>query len=289
MVVDMAGQSDGEESPQRFRRRGGEATVRGEFDLTVPSSARVYDAMLGGKDNFAVDRDVVIQMIKAVPDVLQGPRTIRAGLKRAVRYMATEAGIDQFIDLGSGLPTQENVHQVTQRYRPGARVVYVDNDPVVVVHGRALLATDESTAVVTADFRDVEGVLHHPDVRRLIDFNRPVGLIMCSVLHYVPDKEHPMELVAAYSEALSPGSHLFITHVCLTGHPGSGKMEEIFRENFEGQLRTRQQVQEFFTGWELIEPGVLPIVLWRPDGAAPYDLADVPLSQHGLIGGLGRK
>jgi hypothetical protein len=285
----MPGQNNGEEPSQWFRGREGESVVREEFDLTVPSAARVYDALLGGKDNFAVDRDVVAQMVKAIPDVLQGPRTIRAGLKRAVRHMVTEAGIDQFLDLGSGLPTQENVHQLAQRHCPEARVVYVDNDPVVLAHGRAVLVTDKSTAVVTADFRDVDLVLHHPDVRRLIDFNRPVGLIMCSALHYVPDEERPTELVAAYSDALPPRSHLFITHVCLTGHPGSAEMEKIFRSNFEGQLRTPQQVEEFFAGWELIEPGVVPIALWRPDESDSYDPADMPLSQHGLIAGLGRK
>jgi hypothetical protein len=255
--------------------------------MTVPSVARVYDFMLGGKDNFAVDRQVVDQMIKAVPDVLTGPRAMRACLRRAVRHMATVAGIDQFIDLGSGLPTEDNVHQVAQRHATDARVVYVDNDPVAAVHGAALLVTDDSTAFIEADVRDVDGVLDHPRVRRLIDLDRPVGLIMCSVLHYMPDEVRPAELVAAYSDRMPPGSHLFITHVCRTGNTGSAAMQQIFRETFGGQLRTPAQVEEFFAGWKLIEPGVVPVVSWRPDVAGGRPGASS--SHQALIGGLGHK
>jgi hypothetical protein len=255
--------------------------------LTVPSAARVYDFMLGGKDNFAVDRRVVEEMIKVVPDVLTGPRAIRACLRRAVRHMVTEGGIDQFIDLGSGLPTEDNVHQVAQRHSASARVVYVDNDPVAAVHGAALLVTDDSTAFIQADVRSVDDVLGHPQVRRLIDFDRPIGLIMCSVLHYMPDEARPAELVAAYSDRMPPGSHLFITHVCWSDHTGSAAMQQIFRENFGGQLRSRAQVEEFFAGWKLVEPGVVPVVTWRPDveGGRP----GVSSSHQALIGGLGHK
>jgi hypothetical protein len=255
--------------------------------LTVPSAARVYDFMLGGKDNFAVDRQVVDQMIKVVPDVLTGPRAMRACLRRAVRHMTTEAGIDQFIDLGSGLPTEDNVHQVAHRHCASARVVYVDNDPVAAVHGAALLVTDESTAFVEADVRDVDGVLGHARVRHLIDFDRPIGLIMCSVLHYMPDEVRPAELVAAYSARMPPGSHLFLTHVCRTGNAGSPAMAQIFQESFGGRLRTREQVAEFFAGWTLVKPGIVPVVSWRPDvsGGGPG-----PSSSHqALIGGLARK
>jgi S-adenosyl methyltransferase len=255
--------------------------------LTVPSAARVYDFMLGGKDNFAVDRQVVEQMIKAVPDVLTGPRAMRACLRRAVRHMVTEAGIDQFIDLGSGLPTEDNVHQVAQRHSPGARVVYVDNDPVAAVHGAALLVTDDSTAFIEADIRDVDGVLDHPRVRRLIDLDRPVGLIMCSVLHYMPDEVRPAELVAAYSGRMPPKSHLFLTHVCRTGSAASPAMAQIFQDSFGGRLRTREEVEEFFAGWTLIEPGIVPVVSWRPDVTRGVPASSS--SYQALIGGLGRK
>jgi len=252
--------------------------------LAAPSAARVYDFMLGGKDNFAVDREVVDQMIKVVPDVLTGPRAIRACLRRAVRYMVTEAGIEQFIDLGSGLPTEDNVHQVAQRHRTGARVVYVDNDPVAAVHGAALLVTDCSTAFVNADVRDVDAVLGAPEVRRLIDFDRPVGLIMCSILHYLADADRPAELVAAYSDAMPPGSHLFLTHICAVGGAPAAAIGRIFRENFGGEFRTRERIEEFFTGWKLIEPGVVPVVSWRPD-VSGGPLAALS-SLQALIGGL---
>jgi len=201
------------------------------------------------------------------------------------RSMVTEAGIDQFLDLGSGLPTEDNVHQVAQRLRPQAQVVYVDNDPTVAVHGNALLAGHRSTSFINADLCDVDTVLGAPEVRRLIDPGRPVGLIMCAVLEYVLDKDDPAEVVAAYSAAMPPGSHLFIVHVCVSGHPGSDAMEKIFSE-FHGQLRTREQVTNFFTGWELVEPGVVPIISWQPGTPAS---AEVPLSHQALVGGLARK
>jgi hypothetical protein len=282
----MADLDDG--PPWWFRRSAGGTTLHKSIDLTVPSAARVYDFMLGGKDNFAVDRDVVAQMLKVVPDALDGPRAIRACLRRAVRHMVTD-GIEQFLDLGSGLPTEDNVHQVAQRHRPGTRVVYVDHDPVVVAHASALLVPDDSTTVIHADIRDVEAVLEHPDTRRLLDFERPIGLIMSSILHYVPDEDRPRELVAAYSEAMPPGSQLFITHVCVCEHPGSPDVGQIFQNTFGGQLRTPEQFEEFFTGWKLSEPGVVPVIAWRPDIVGPNGTGEVPLSQQALLGGLAGK
>lgn len=272
--------------PRWYHRSASGATPRKSIDPTVPSVARVYDFMLGGKDNFAVDREVVAQLLAAIPDALAGPRAIRACLRRAVGHMAASAGIEQFIDLGSGLPTEDNVHQVAQRHNPGSRVVYVDHDPVVVNHANALLATDRFTTVIPADFRDVGAVLEHPETRRLIDFDRPIGLIICSVLQYVPDEDRPKECVAAYSAAMPPGSHLFIAHVCAADHPGMPEVGRIFRDHFGGQLRTREQFEEFLTGWELLEPGIVPVIAWRPGAVDP---AEVPLSQESLLGGLARK
>jgi hypothetical protein len=266
-----------------LRRSAETSRQAGRLDSSRPNIARIYDYMLGGKDNFEVDRKVVDQMVAAVPDVLTGPRAIRACLRRAVRHMAEDLGIEQFLDLGSGLPTEDNVHQVAQRHRAGARVVYVDVDPVAAVHGAALLVTDASTAFVPADIRDVDGVLRHPDVRRLIDLDRPVGLIMCAVLNYVLDEEDPWEMVAAYSDAMPAGSHLFLTHVCRTGDEASEEMERIFRD-FGGQLRTRDRVEEFFAGWTLAEPGLVPAIAWRPDVPAP-----VPPSHEALLAGLAHK
>jgi hypothetical protein len=257
--------------------------MRDEVDPSRPNAARIYDYMLGGKDNFAVDRQVVDQMLAVLPDVLTGPRALRGCLRRAVRHMAGQAGIDQFIDLGSGLPTEDNVHQVAQRHDAGARVVYVDVDPVAAVHGAALLVTDASTAFVPADIRDVGGVLRHPDVRRLIDLDRPVGLIMCAVLNYVLDEEDPWEMVAAYSDAMPAGSHLFLTQICRTGDPANEEIGRIF-EGFGAQLRSPGQVAEFFTGWTLVEPGIVPAIAWRPD--LPVQ---VPPSHEALLAGLAVK
>src|SRR3569833_1272901 len=256
---------------------------RNDVDSSRPNIARIYDYMLGGKDNFAVDREAVDQMIAVVSDVLTGPRAIRECLRRAVRHRARQAGIDQFIDLGSGLPTEDNVHQVARRYHASSRVVYVDVDPVAAAHGQALLVTDDSTAFVAADMCDVDGVLHHPDVRRLIDFHRPVGLIMCAVLNYIMDGHDPRRVVAAYSDAMPAGSHLFITNVCHSDHPGSAEIGRIF-EGFGGRLHPREQVVEFFTGWTLAAPGIVPAIAWRPD--VPVE---VPPPHEALLAGLAYK
>jgi hypothetical protein len=261
------------------------------LDVTKPNIARVYDALLGGKDNFRADREVAQQMIDVIApygDALEGPRLIRAALVRAVRYLATEAGIDQFLDLGSGLPTQQNVHQVAQRYRPGARVVYVDNDPVVLRHGGAHLARDECTAIATADFHDVGQVLDHPETRRLIDFSRPIGLIMSAILHHIPDEQRPREMVAAYRDRMPGGSHLFLTHLCKSGDPGDEEIEQIFRENFGGQFRTPEEIEAFFTGWEFLPPGLVFLPHLLPDRPVPADPADLSVPGRANAGAIAR-
>jgi len=256
-------------------------------DTTTPSIARVYDALLGGKDNYAVDRIVAQQMIDSMPEVVEAPKLNRAALHRAIRYLTTDVGITQFIDLGSGLPTQDNVHQVAQRFAPMSRVVYVDNDPIVLAHGRALLATTDTTTVVTGDVRDPDGVLDHPDVQRLIDFDRPVGLIMCAILHHLLDKEDPAGVVARFHERLPAGSHLFITHVVVADEETRAKLEPISIEHLgTGVFRTAREIEEFFAGWELIEPGVTFLPLWRPDSPVPDPLTEV---QRMVVAGLGRK
>jgi SAM-dependent methyltransferase len=253
-------------------------------DISKPSIARVYDALLGGSANFPADRAVAQQMIDSVPGVTEAPRLNRAALGRAIRYLTTVAGIDQFLDLGSGLPTQDNVHQVAQRYLPSARVAYVDNDPLVLAQSRALLAgsrsaapgdpdgSDDQTIVVTADIRQPDQVLSDPDVRRLIDFDRPVGLIMCAILHHLLDEEEPVELVARYREALAPGSHLFITHVCVADDALIDKLEPISIEHLgTGVFRTLQEIEEFFGGWQLLSPGVVFVPLWHPGEPSTRD------------------
>lgn len=290
----MAELPDRDASTQWFQRYGAAAPEC--VDLSRPSSARVYDALLGGKDNFAVDREVVAQMTGAVPNVTEGARIIRSCLKRVVRAMVTEAGIDQFIDLGSGLPTQENVHEIARRHAPNARVAYVDNDPVVVAHGRAILARDDSAAVLTADLRDVEGVLGHPDLQGFIDLERPVGLIMCAVVQYVPDDDDPKRVIAAYRDRLASGSHLFIGSTCrlnATPTPVGAEMARILRESLGATLRSAREIEELFAGWRLVEPGLVPLSLWRPDGVLDDGFArapdDIPESHRALIGGVARR
>jgi len=182
-----------------------------EIDVTKPSVARVYDAILGGKDNFAVDRAVAAEAFKALPDDGKGARYNRAVLGRAVRFMASQ-GIDQFLDLGSGLPTLQNTHEIAQALNPAARVVYVDNDISVRVHAHALLADDASTIVVMADLREPASILESPEITSFLDFSRPIGLILNAVIHHITDDEDPHGLVARYVSAIAPGSYVQITH-----------------------------------------------------------------------------
>jgi S-adenosyl methyltransferase len=256
-----------------------------EIDTSKPSIARVYDAAIGGKDNYAVDRAVIEEARKISPAAVESGRVNRDLLIRGVRYLA-EQGIDQFLDIGSGLPSAQNTHEVAQAVNPDARVVYVDNDPIVLAHGRALLARDAVTSVVTADLLDVEGVLAHPEVHRLLDFSRPVGLVLLAVLHHVLDEENPHGLVTAYKDRLTPGSHVFVSHFSNT-FPEARAMEDVLvRSLGRGQLRSEAEITAFFDGWDLLEPGVVPLSLWRPD--APVS---EPLDHSGLlmIGGMARK
>ncbi len=256
-----------------------------EIDTTKPSIARVYDAGLGGKDNYPVDRAVIEEAMKVSPAAVGSGRVNRDLLIRGVRHLAKQ-GIDQFLDLGSGLPSAQNTHEVAQAVNPDARVVYVDNDPIVLAHGHALLARNRNTRVVMADLLDVEGVLGHPGVTGFLDFSRPIGLVLLAVIHHVRDDEDPVGVVNAYKERLAPGSHLFISHFC-SSFPEARAMEDILLKALgRGQLRTIEQISGFFDGFELLDPGVVPLPLWRPD--APVS---EPLDHSGLMmaGGMGRK
>ena len=283
----MPGQTGGNDPPAASRAAPG--AILHEFDSTRPSIACVYDALLGGKNNFAIDREMAQEMITNIPRARDAALSNRAALSRAVRYLTTVAGVDQFVDLGSGLPTQENVHQVAQRHSPKARVVYVDNDRVVLAHGRALLAADDITTVIGADFREPEKVLADPDLARLIDFDKPVGVMMCGILHHIPDSEDPQGIVARYRDILPAGSYLFITQLCDAGTAASAEITRIGRaRSFPAALRTLEEIREFFTGWTLIDPGVVFLPLWEPGSPVP---GEVTLEPHEQLhaGGLGRK
>ena len=240
------------------------AHVPPEIDTTVPSVARVYDAILGGKDNFAVDRAVADEAMRTMADGGNGARLNRAALGRAVRYMA-DRGVSQFLDLGSGLPAAQNTHQIAQAANPEARVVYVDNDPSVSVHGQALLTGDDSTVVVLADVRSPDELLALPAVAGFLDFSQPIGLILNAVIHHVLDEEDPHGIVARYQEALAPGSFVQLTHFCDESAEARANSEVLTRSLGRGQVRSRPEIVSFFDGLDLVAPGVVFLPYWRPD------------------------
>jgi hypothetical protein len=259
-------------------------------DTSVPSMARTYDYMLGGGHNFAVDREVGAQISKAMPGLGHAARVNRAFLGRAVRYM-TDNGIRQFLDIGSGIPTVSNVHEVAQDAYPECRVVYVDRDPVAVAHSELMLADNDLAAVVHADMRDPEGIMGSPQVKRLLNFDEPIGLLMLLMLHWIPDEDDPPGLMARYRNALPGGSLFAMTHV--TGdHQGENLTEAtdvIKRSKSPDQvnLRTHEQVTALFDGFELVEPGLVGCGEWRPRG--PGDIADEPDMNMLVYAGVGRK
>jgi S-adenosyl methyltransferase len=248
-------------------------------DTGQAHAARVYDYWLGGKENYPADRQAAEQIMSARPDIIGTVRANRVFLSRAVRHLAAEAGIDQFLDIGAGLPGGENVHEAAQAVTPCARVVYVDNDPVVISHARALLlgAIHGTTAFVDADLRDPQDLIRQ--AAELLDFSRPVGITLLLVLQFVADGEDPCGIVAQLMQAVPPGSHLVLSHAA-KDVPSVGLAEGTRRYNELVNLsltrRTRAQVTEYFAGLELLEPGVVPINRWRPDPADPAECLDAP-------------
>jgi hypothetical protein len=256
-------------------------------DVTVPSVARVYDFFLGGKDNFAVDRELAEQILRQSPEVADAARTNRRFLGRAVEFLA-EAGIRQFLDLGTGLPSQNNVHEVAHRAHSDARVVYVDNDPIVLAHARALLAAGGSTTVVQEDIRNPERILGHPAVREMIDFSEPVAVIFVSVLQFITDEQDPWGIVSALTDRLVPGSFLVVSHATLGDHSPevAASLEEKYRNRTSVPVtfRDRGEVGRFFDGFDLLSPGLVPSADWRSDDAE----RGRPGGQW-MLAGVGRK
>ncbi|WP_327064752.1 SAM-dependent methyltransferase [Kitasatospora sp. NBC_01302] len=236
-----------------------------EDDQSKPSIARVYDYLLGGKDNYPVDRQIADIFIKDLPGSPSIARANRQALIRAVGAMADE-GIAQFVDLGSGLPTADNVHQVARRHNPEARVAYVDHDPSAVARSRALLADDERTTVVQADLRDTEMIHDHPDVQGLIDFTEPVGVIFSGVLHHLNDDERPADPVRWWADRVSPGSLFYISHFRSGDNGETRVVEEKLQSSLgRGRWRTDEEIIGLFGDLELLEPGLVNCSLWRPD------------------------
>ena len=255
------------------------------IDTTRPSIARAYDVVLNGKDNFEVDRAFVAEIVKVVPEIYDVATYNRQILGRGVRFLA-ERGIAQFIDLGSGLPTVENTHHVAQRANPESHVVYVDNDPMVLAHGRAILAENDRTGVVTSDLRDPATILADETVKRLIDLDRPVGLMLVGILHHLHDSEDPKGIVEAYMAAIPSGSYLFITHFCSATQDARDAEQKFLALLGTGRFRTPEEITGFFDGFELLEPGVVPLPLWRPDESVPEVLS---VGQRLMYGGIARK
>jgi hypothetical protein len=254
------------------------------FDASRPHVSRVYDYLLGGKDNYAADRAVADQMIAALPALQVGVRAQRDVLGRVVRYLVGEAGVRQLLDIGSGLPTADNVHEIAQRIDPATRVVYVDNDPVVLSHARALLADDEATFVADGDLRDPAAILAAPAVRDHLDWDQPVGLLMCGILHYILDEEDPATLTGTLYRALPPGSYVFIHHLLDTEDPATATLQEQMRAGLgRAQFRTMAQIRKLFDGLELVDPGVVPVPDWRP-GADASGMSDHPVLQMAAAG-----
>ena len=259
------------------------------IDVSVAHPARIYDYWLGGKDNFAADRAAGDKIIELRPEIVPGVRANRRFLGRAVRYLAVEAGVRQFLDIGTGLPSAHNTHEVSQDAAPDARVVYVDNDPIVLTHARALLTStpEGKTAYLSADLRDGEAIL--AGAAETLDLSRPVALLFLMTLQYVPDSDDPHAIVAGYLDALPAGSYLAVSDTIMEGD--DEVLAESARRMNQGMggrvTQTRRPLPEFarfFDGLELLEPGIVPLNRWRPGPDEPAFERDIP-----AVAGLARK
>jgi SAM-dependent methyltransferase len=257
-------------------------------DTRRANTARVYDYWLGGSHNFLADQDVARAIVAVEPNARAGARANRAFLGRAVRFLAA-AGIGQFLDIGSGIPTEGNVHEVAQQADPGARVAYVEIDPVAIAHSQAILGGNENAAIIDADLRDPEKILADPAARRLIDFGQPAGLLLVMVLHFIADAEDPWRIVATLRDALAPGSHLVLAHATNESRPAAAQAAgTVYNRSVstEIHMRSRAEILRFFEGFELLDPGLVYIPQWRPD--SPADVPDDP-GKFWVLVGVGRK
>ncbi|WP_327692008.1 SAM-dependent methyltransferase [Streptomyces sp. NBC_00461] len=255
------------------------------IDISVPSVSRIYDYYLGGSHNFEVDRDAARKAMEFMPGLPKIMQANRAFMRRAVRF-AVDEGIDQFLDIGSGIPTFGNSHEVAQAARPGAHVVYVDHDPVAVAHSEAVLAGNEGAGVVAADLRKPQEILASAEVERLIDLNRPVALLLVAILHFVEDEDDPYGAVAELREALAPGSLLILTHASYEGIPlpaerAAGTVDVYKDIRNPLIMRSRDDIARFFEGYDMVEPGLVSMPHWRPE-TAPED--EDPYAFSGFAG-----
>jgi hypothetical protein len=258
-------------------------------DIETPSAARMYDYYLDGSHNFAADRVLAEEYIKVLPEIRNISRANRLYLRRAVRTLA-DAGIDQFLDLGSGMPTVGNVHEVAGAINPDAKVVYVDADPVTVAHGKAILDTQPNAVYLHADLSNPDQVLASPEVVQHLDLSRPVGVLMVAVLHFVPDADEPAEVVARYRDASAAGSYLVVSHATDDYNPKT--MEQATgvytRASHSMNFRSHAEVQGLFAGYDLLEPGLVDVIHWRPESGEP-DPYDGDVTRYNLLAAVGRR
>lgn len=263
-------------------------------DSEKPSTARIYDYFLGGSDNYRVDRDTAERMIAMVPDSVAAVRANRDFLVRAVRFLAGEAGIDQFIDIGSGLPTQLNVHEVAQKFAPEARVVYVDYDPAVRAYGDVLLATNDGVRFAKQDLREPDDILADPAIAALIDFDRPVAILLIAILPFIYDAEDPEGILARLRRKMPPGSYIVISHIL--DDPRARVIAATQRQSGTQAWTPRSwsRINSFFDGFDLVEPGLAIAAQWRASkettADGPGELTEVADAKlNWLVGGMGRK
>src|SRR5580658_6313772 len=264
-----------------------------DFDVSRPNVARVYDAFLGGKDNFAADREFVDRVMRQAPKAPLAAKANRAFLRRVVRYLVADAGLTQLLDIGSGLPTQGNVSEVAHEIDPAVNVLHVDIDPVVYTHSKALLANSLTTDIIIGDVRRPAAILADPAVRALIDFGRPAGLLLIAILHHVEDHEDPAWIAAQLRDAMSPGSYLAISSFRMPGpelpelRAATIEGEKLLAGNLgTGRWREDQEILSWFGDWQLLEPGWVSLAEWRPAVSGSIKRDEV---YHSFFGGVARK
>ncbi|WP_406150085.1 SAM-dependent methyltransferase [Streptomyces anulatus] len=261
------------------------------IDISVPSVSRMYDFYLGGSHNFEVDREAARKAMEFLPGLPKIMQANRAFMRRVVRH-AVDIGIDQFLDIGSGIPTFGNVHEVAQAANPGAKVAYVDHDPVAVAHSQAVLKGNDRAVIAAADLRRPKEILTNPEITGLLDLDRPVALLLVAVLHFIEDADDPRGAVAELREALAPGSLIVLTHASYEGIPlpkeeAAGTVGVYKNIRNPLIMRSREEIGQFFEGYEMVEPGLVSMPEWRPDTPQAPEQED-PYAFSGF-GGVGRK
>ncbi|MET7681196.1 SAM-dependent methyltransferase [Streptomyces sp. NPDC005423] len=264
---------------------GGSDAHPPQIDTSKPHPARMYDYFLGGKDNYEVDREAAERFIEAAPEVRDGVRANRHFMHRAVRHVVEEGGVRQILDIGTGLPTEPNVHQIAHAIAPETRIVYVDNDPIVSTHSMALME-DTDTSVILADVRDPRTILDHPEVRKAIDFEQPVAVLLVAVVHFIADAEDPYGIVATLRDALPVGSYLVLSHATGDVHDdGREEAASVYdRASATMNLRSHAQVVDFFGDFTLVDPGLARVTHWRPEEDPAEGAPSI-----GIYGGVARK